>query len=159
MRGFLEDCHRVETLAGEIYQRLAIDSAYAPEVRDVFLKLSKDERAHARQIDMIMQTPTQELKAISSVSWESVDAAVQLAEEAVRTLDRKRLSEEEALRLAVEMEQQFMKVHVNNAVHFFDERVSTLFEELNEEDQYHLDVLRECLVWWHGERKQRSGGA
>lgn len=159
MRGFLEGCHRVESLAGEIYQRLAIDSSYAPEVRDVFLKLSNDERAHARQIGMIMQTPEQELKAISNVSWESIDEAVQLAEEMVRTLDQRRLNEEEALRLAVEMEQQFVKVHISNAMHFFNERIAAFFEELSVQDEAHLNILRECLTWWHGERKQLSGNS
>lgn len=155
MKGFLEDCHKIERLAGEIYQRLAIDKAYAPEVCSVFHKLSSDERAHAREIDMLLQAPAQGLDAFARISGEVVGAAVQLAERMVGRLDRGRLSEEEALRLAVEMEQQFVKVHVNNAMHFNNPRVAALFEDLARHDQAHLDTLRECLRWWHAERKPR----
>lgn len=153
MRGFLEDCQKIESLAGEIYQRLAVDTAYAPEVRGVFQQLSNDERAHARQIDMVMQSPEKELDAVGKIAWESVAAAVALAEGMVATLDRRRLSEEESLRLAIEVEQQFVKVHINNAVHFYNQRLAALFEELGSHDQAHLDRLRACLKWWHSERK------
>ncbi|NJC87067.1 MAG: hypothetical protein FIB02_00800 [Desulfuromonas sp.] len=155
MRGFLSDCHKIETLAGEIYQRLAVDAAYAPEVRSVFQKLGGDERAHARQIDLVMQAPEKELDAVGKIAWESIDAAVQLAEGMVRALDHRCLGEEEALRLAVEMEQQFVKVHVNNAMHFYNQRLAALFAGLGAHDQEHLDRLRECLKWWHSERKPR----
>lgn len=150
MRGFLSDCHKIETLAGEIYERLATDSAYAPEVRNVFEKLGNDERSHARDIDMVLQIPEYELKAGQKVSWDIVDAAVKLAERFVATINRGRLNEEQALRLAVEMEQQFVKVHVHNAMHFYNERIEALFEDLGKHDRAHLDRLRECLAWWHG---------
>lgn len=153
MDGLLNDCYRIEQLAGEIYHRLAIDQGYAPEIRGVFHALGSDERAHARQIDMVRQTAGRELNAIGRIAWESVDVALQQAERMAAELDRRRLDEVEALRLAVEMEQAFVKVHVNNALHFRNPRVAALFEELGSQDQLHLDRLRECLKWWHRERK------
>ncbi|MHB8709558.1 MAG: ferritin family protein [Desulfuromonadales bacterium] len=155
MRRFLSDCHKIENLAGEMYQRLAIDGSYAPEVRQLFHLLSKDERTHARELDLAMQVPKLELDAVGYVSREILDAALRLAEEMVRTLDSRRLSEEEALRLAVAMEQQFLKVHVNNAVHFYNKKVAALFDELGRQDQVYLDRLRKCLTWWHSERRQQ----
>lgn len=153
MRGFLSDCHQIESLAGEVYQRLAIDGAYAPEVRELFRQLSNDERAHARELDLVMQMPEPELDAVGRLSREILEAALKLAGEMVRTLDSRRLSEEEALRLAVAMEQQFLAVHVNNAIHFYNKKVAALFDELGGQDQLHLDRLRDCLTWWHSERK------
>lgn len=154
MRGFLSDCHKIESLAGEVYQRLAIDGSYAPQVRDLFHQLSNDERAHARELDLVMQMPDPELDAVGRLSREILDASLRLAGEMVRTLDSRRLSEEEALRLAVAMEQQFLAVHVNNAVHFYNKKVAALFDELGSQDQVHLDRLRACLTWWHSERRQ-----
>lgn len=156
MRGFLSDCYRVEKLAEEIYQRLAVNRAYVLRVRDVFLKLSHDERSHASQVDMVMQASERDINAISRISWENIDTALQLAESMVSLLDQRRLDEEEALRLAVAMEQQFIKVHVHNAVHSFNERIAALFDELSKQDQAHLDLLRECLAWWHQERKAKN---
>jgi len=153
MRGFLQDCRKIEQLASQIYQRLASDAAYASEVRTTFHKLSNDERAHAHDIDLLMQGLAHEVDAVAKVSWEMVEAAVRRAVRMVETLDSGPLSEEAALRLAVEMEQQFVKVHVNNALHFHNPRLAALFEELGRSDQTHLDALRECLTWWHARRK------
>lgn len=153
MRGYLHDCHKIEILAGEIYRRLAADFAYAPQVRELFDRLGSDERAHARDISMVMQVPEGELQAVSKVSWEILAAAVQLAEQMAATVECRHLGEEEALRLAVAMEQQFVKVHVNNAMHFYNQRIEAVFENLGRQDQIHLDRLRKCLTWWHSERK------
>lgn len=153
MRGFLSDCHKVEIIAGQIYQQLAGDPAYAREVRAVFQRLGSDERDHARQIDLALQATAQELDAISRISAEKIDAAVALVERIHATVNQRRLREEEALRLAVEMEQQFINVHIHNCLHFDNEKVSALFTELGSQDQAHIEQLRDCLRWWQETRK------
>lgn len=153
MRGFLSDCHQIERLAGEIYQHLADDCDYAPSVRALFQKLAMDEWDHSRQLDLAMQIPSKELNAVSRIAWERVDAALQLAKRMLAEVSGRRFSEEEALRLAVQIEEQFVRVHVDNALHFDDRRVAALFEGLARSDQAHLDTLREGLARWHRERK------
>lgn len=155
MRGFLRDCCRIEELAGLIYQRLAGESAYAPEVRTLFNRLAGEELDHARQFDLLLQGTAPEIEGGKRISWERVDTALQLAEEMLASLDSRRLEEEEALRLAVRMEQEFIRVHVHNAVHFHNPRLAALFEELGRQDEAHLDRLRQVLTWWHSQRRQR----
>lgn len=158
MRDFLGDCHRIETIASQIYQQLAGDPAYAKEVRSVFHCLCNDERAHAREIDLVLQTPEQELDAVNLVSWERIDAALRLAEAMAARVNSRRLSEEEALRLAVDMEQQFVNVHVNNTLSFNNRRVAALFADLGSGDQTHVDQLRQCLHWWQTVRNPQLQG-
>ena len=155
MKVFLDGCRRIETLSAEIYQRLAVDADYAPEVRSTFHRLSNDERSHAREIDLLLQATAQELAAAVKIPLSEIEVAVQAAENIVRVLDRMRLNEEEALQLAVQMEEQFVKVHAGNAVHFSNPRIAALFETLSRHDQEHLDALRQCLAWWHAEHKAR----
>ena len=153
MKAFLSGCQKIENLAGKIYQRLSRDEEYDPRVRSLFQTLSGDERTHAGEIDMLLHNLAHNLDINPRFSWEVLETALLLAERMAKGLESKRLSEEEALRLAVQMEQQFVKVHVNNALHFYDPRVAAVFEELGRHDQIHLQKLRDCLHWWHARRK------
>ncbi len=155
MRGFLIDCRRIETLASKIYQHLANNKAYAKEVRKVFQKLSDDERAHARHIDLMLPSDEKEVAATPIIAWEKISHGVTLAESRLQKVERERLSEEEALRLAVDLEQQFLKVHINNALHIHNQKLADLFNKLGSEDEDHLNTLKDCLKWWHAERKQQ----
>jgi rubrerythrin len=155
MRSFLIDCIRIETLASKTYQLLANNKAYAKEVCKVFQKLSDDEREHARHIDLVLQANEKDIEATPMISGEKISHGVNLAESVLQKVERERLSEEDALRLAVSLEQQFLKVHVNNAVHFHNLKLAELFNKLGSEDEAHLNTLKECLKWWHAERKQQ----
>ena len=155
MRSFLIDCIRIETLASKTYQLLANNKAYAKEVCKVFQKLSDDELTHARHIDLVLQANEKDIEATPMISGEKISHGVNLAESVLQKVERERLSEEDALRLAVSLEQQFLKVHVNNAVHFHNLKLAELFNKLGSEDEAHLNTLKECLKWWHAERKQQ----
>jgi len=147
MRGFLNDCYKVETLAAAIYDRLAGEGSYSATLRGVFRQLARDERGHAQQIDLVLQVPVETLDAAASVAGHVVDAALQSAQEMLEALDRGPLDAEGALRLAVRMENQFSLVHVDQAVHFYNPRVAALFGKLADEDREHIDRLRQCLSW------------
>lgn len=155
MRSFLIDCNRIEMLASKIYQHLANEEGYAKEVCKIFQKLSDDERAHARHIDLILQGDEKEVAATPMISGEKTSHGVTLAETTLQKVKSERLNEEEALRLAVNLEQQFLKVHANNALHFHNQKLAELFNKLGSEDEAHLNTLKECLHWWHAERKQQ----
>jgi rubrerythrin len=153
MRKFLSECRKIENIASDLYQRLAENTSYDGKVREVFQQLSKDEKAHARHIDLILQASEQEIDATEMIAGEKLKEALTLAERMLQTVEQESLNEENALRLAVLMEQQFMKVHVNNAVFFRNQKLAELFNKLGSEDDAHLDTLKACLKWWHAERK------
>jgi rubrerythrin len=154
MRGLLLNCKRIEEIASKIYKQLAGDSNYANEVRKVFQKLTDDEKAHARNFDLLLQANENEIEATHTLAWEKVNEALELAERMLKKVETVKLNEENALRLAVDMEQHFVRVHVHNALFFRDQKLADLFNKLGSEDEAHLDTLRECLKWWHAERKQ-----
>jgi rubrerythrin len=153
MRSFLGDCKRIEELAGKIYQKLADDETYADEIRTVFQKLSDDEKAHARHIDLVLQADEKELVLTPLISDEKLDAVLTSAEYLLRKVEREELNEETSLRLAVHLEQEFVRVHINNALFFSNQTLAELFDKLGKEDEEHLNTLKDCLRWWHAERK------
>lgn len=154
MYSFLSDCHKIEELACKIYQHLAGNRALDKEVRQLFLRLSNDERSHAQHLDLVLQASSKEIDAIPSVSREKIRDAKILAEQLFYMVDRGGLNNEKALQLAEQMEQEFVKAHVHNSVHFYDKNVSELFDKLRIEDQDHIDALNDCLKWWR--RKVRA---
>jgi rubrerythrin len=156
MRELLRDCSTIERLAEEIYRQLAADATYAGRVRETFARLAQDERDHARQIDNTLDVPAGKLDAVTRIAWRKVDEALQKVRRLHRDVGSRGLSEEEALRLAVTLEQDFIKVHLDNALHFFDRRTAALFEDLARSDEAHLASLRECLEWWHRQRSMDS---
>jgi rubrerythrin len=153
MRSFLSDCRRVEEIASEIYQQLADDETYASEVRKVFQKLSDDERAHVRHIDLMLLANENEIDATQMIPEEKLYDAMKNAEFLLRKVEQEELNEETSLRLAVHLEKEFAKVHINNALFFRNLKLSDLFDKLGKEDEVHLDTLKDCLKWWNTERR------
>ena len=153
MRSYLSNCKRIEEISSILYQQLASDEAYDIKVREVFQKLSKDEKAHARQIDLVLQSNENEIEVTEMIAGEKLNDALTLAEDLCQQVQKENLNEENALRLAVQMETQFVKVHVNNALHFHNLKLSELFNKLGSEEEAHLNTLKKCLKWWHAERK------
>jgi rubrerythrin len=156
MMGFLNDCFKVEKTAAAIYEHLAREHSYSPRICEVFRQLAKDEHQHAEQIGVVINASSQELDAVPAVAGKVIDAAVQAAQDMSDSLERGPLSEEQALRLAVQMEKQFALVHVDSAVHFHNPKVKALFAKLSSEDQTHIDRLRDCLEWWKSERRPQT---
>jgi rubrerythrin len=153
MRSFLQECKKIEEIASKIYQQFAGDKSYAREVRKVFQKLSDDEKIHARQIDLVLQANENEIDVTPMISSSRLDEAVKLAESFAREVEGEILNEEKALQLTVQIEQQFVKFHVQNAMFFRNLKLAELFSKLGKEEEAHLNTLRDCLKWWHSERK------
>lgn len=153
MYDLLSDCRKIELHACKTYKLLAQNEVYPEKLRQVFLELSNDENSHARSIDLFLQASQDDLKAIPGIAWEKIKEAIELSEKFLRQVQTSTVHEEQALKMSVEMEQVFIKVHVQNALHFNHGKMAKLFQSLEEEDQKHIDKLKACLKWWHSERK------
>jgi len=156
MRLLLNDCRQVEEVAGRIYQHLASIPGFAAEVRATFQQLAADEVEHSRQLEQALQLPEPGRLGVNRIAWTKVDEALQLARSLLSEVQQKKFSEEEALRLAVNLEEGFVKIHLDNAVHFKSQRFADLFNGLGRSDQDHLTTLRECLRWW--QQQKRAAG-
>jgi rubrerythrin len=154
MQSFLIDCKRVEEIACKIYQLLADNESYASEVRKVFQKMSDDERAHVRHIDLVLQANEKEFVATQMIPEQTLGDALKNAELLLCKVEREDLNEETSLRLAVHLEKEFAKVHINNALFFRNPKLADLFDKLGKEDEEHLNTLKDCLEWWQVERKK-----
>ncbi len=156
MHEFIDECQQIEILAGKIYQHLATNRSYGKEVRDVFQRLSSEEWTHARQLDLVLQTPRNELDAQARLSWAKVRDVRLHAEQILYMVRRGGVGEEGALKIAVTMEEEFIKVHVQNSVGFFNPALAELFARLKADDQEHVDLLNNCLRQWRRQDRARQ---
>jgi rubrerythrin len=148
MHDFLRDCRKIETAAGSIYQHLSAEISYPQEIRSLFQRLSSEEREHARQIDLALQATPAELDAVARFSGARLNASLLLVDHVLEMLQSRQLSEIEALRLAVELENKFVNVHVHNSLDFGNPQLAKLFSDLGSYDQCHVDQLQACLARW-----------
>ena len=156
MYGVLADCYRIEIISEKIYRKLAANETFAPEVRNVFQLLSADEQNHASQIDLLLQSPDRKIDAATRISGEKVGQVLALAEKIMAKVEKLDISEEEALNVSVQMEQEFIKIHAHNALHFSDQRLADFFDALGRADFIHLNRLKDLLRWWVAEGKSGS---
>jgi rubrerythrin len=153
MYGILKDCYQIEIMSEKIYRQLAANEAYAPEIRKAFQRLSGDEQNHASQIDLLVQAPDIQIAAATRISGENVAKVLALAENILAEVETKEISEEEALKHSLQMEQEFIKIHAHNALHFDTQRLADFFDNLGRADLAHLNTLKELLQWWNTEGK------
>lgn len=154
--GILADCYQIEIISEKIYRKLAANETYAPELRKGFHKLSRDEQDHASQIDLLVQAPDIKIDAVTRISGEIVEKALALAEKILAEVEKKDLSEEEALRQSLLLEHEFIKVHAHNALHFNAPRLADFFDNLGRADLEHINTLKELLQWWNAEGRSRK---
>ena len=150
---FLNDCREIEELASKTYLHLSKNKSYPSELINLFAELSKDESSHARNIDVVIPADEKDLDAHLTVSWEKINDAKKTAKKFCAIAESGILDEEKALRMSVEMEQKFLKVHLQNVLDFQNPKLSAMFEGLGHEDKEHINKLKDCIVWWKSERK------
>ena len=148
MHRYLEDCRQIEELASKIYGHLGGSLEFAPEVRRLFHQLRDDEIFHSRQLSMAQQSSPAELNVLPRITRDQLDEAKKLAEKMYDEVTHRDLSEKEALRIAMTIEETFVKVHVQNVLQFNNAKLGLIFESLGHDDKKHLDTLNDCLKKW-----------
>jgi rubrerythrin len=156
MKAILLDCGKIERLAEDIYRQMARQSEFSEKVRATFTQMAEDEREHAAQLDLALQFPEESLGMVKRISWEKVAEGLDLINKIYQDIDHYLASEEAALKMAIELENKFVRMHLDNAIHFRVPRIAGLFQQLSCEDESHLETLRACLSWWHSNRRKEN---
>lgn len=153
MKAVLLDCEKIERLAAEIYQQLSRQPGFCEPVRTTFARLADDEREHAAQLAMAVQWADPALGMAKRISGQKVAEGLTKIQGLMRELERHAASEEAALKMAIDLENSFVRIHLENAVYFSEPRIAQLFEVLGRQDDDHLTTLKDCLAWWHSRRQ------
>jgi len=153
MKAFLIDCGKIERLAADIYRHLSSHREFCDEVRATFARLAQDELDHATQLDMALHFPAEMNGTIKRISGDKIAEELEKIRRIAQDIETHSRSEEAALKMAIDLENSFVKVHLDNAIYFSEPRVAELFNHLGRGDAAHLETLKQCLSWWHSRRK------
>jgi len=156
MRGYLNDCCKIELMASRIYQHFANQVEFPERLRNTFAQLARDEEDHARQFDLALELPERRLGEVHRVAWESVVAGLDQVRAKFQDLHNTPMTAEEALKTALRMEKNFIKIHLDNSVYIEDQRVRDLFTGLARADEDHLATLRDAIIWWNRQQEVKS---
>ena len=157
MRALLNNCRQIEDRVNRIYRLLAARPEYGAEVRTLFGRLAADEVDHCLQLDQALQVPDLQRLGVSRISLAKVEEALRQAGELLAAVQARTCSEEEALRLAMTLEENFIKVHLDNAVQVTDRQLATLFATLGWSEEEHLALLRDFLRKWRHQHHPGGG--
>ena len=145
MRDLLIECYKIEKLAEKVYMQFADNPAYSKAVSETFMEMATEEREHARIIDMFMQTPEHELDATPSLTKDQMDEMLRLAKGLLVCAEKSDLSANEAMKLALQVEEQLVQAHANNALSPGSPKLTAFFADLSQYDRDHIDKLQACI--------------
>lgn len=145
---FLAACALVEDKAAEIYRAMA-NTALAEknqELAALWLQMAADEEDHAQQVRLAARLSREKIFVELKMDGEETPFALL---ERIATILKKvtttRLSEPEMLRVAMDLESHFHKVHTAYTILFQDPSMKKMFDVLARADDKHLAGLKACI--------------
>ncbi len=145
MQEIIRICIAIEERVGEIYSALALYPNADAELRALWTELAAEEAGHARKIQQVTEHLTPETLMTAGVDHETVQALLERADEVLQSVRNGELSVTEALFTSVELEDQFMKVHLLCAEAGQQGNLQQMYSDLAAEDRSHTERLKANL--------------
>jgi len=145
MNPVLETCVKIELRIADIYKGLVDHTEADRELKDIWTEMAEDELRHAKHIGLVADRL--EIAGIGAVGMSAADVQrlSDRAAEIYEQLRKNRLSLTDAVYASVELEDEFLKAHLNYADVAGQPDLQTLFKFLAEEDRQHTVRLRKYL--------------
>ncbi len=141
MKNYLGHCQEIEQVLGEVYRKLAGVEGYSPKLREIFATMARDEDDHARQLERAQDVPAAAFAKERRLDQKKLDELFLQARELLRMAGDPDPSERLMLETAKDLEMEFIKIHLQNAVKFRDAAMAEMFREMAREDQEHFETL------------------
>jgi len=143
MRRFINICAEIEKTVGHIYQLLSATPYFEPKIRQMFLTLANDEHDHAQQLDFSLRMPTDIYEDEQLLSMEQAQNLLRKVEKSLKEISGQSLSLIDAVDLGIELEGDFCRIHLNNAVNFKDKNLKKMFSAMARSEELHKQQLLE----------------
>lgn len=141
---FLDRCAAFELSCAELYvyfDRLFLDD---PEFSALWRKTAREEENHAQQFDLAVRLKGVGMLSVKADLSTAFDR-LQKLEEYVETLMESTPSKEQALDVAIRLEEQLAEMHMSSIVDFQDHELKRFFTAMLENDRGHVHMLRDFL--------------
>lgn len=149
MNPILQTCVNIEMRVAGIYRELVNHPEATDELREIWTEMAEDEVRHAKRIRLVADRLEVAGIGGASMSAEEVQRLLDRANEIYDQVQNCELSLTEAVYASVELEDEFLKAHLNYADAGNQPDIQTLFKFLAEEDRQHTLKLRQFLDRMH----------
>ncbi len=147
----LRRCHELELLMGKVYVELAAKHASHARVSALWAKTASEEGNHASQFSLALSL-SGDVMPSAKVEMARIDDAIASADAFLQQVRGSAVRVDEALRKAIELEEQMAAFHLHAAVVFASSAHQKLFSAMMAADKGHISALREELERLAGKR-------
>ncbi|PKP65540.1 MAG: hypothetical protein CVT85_05595 [Alphaproteobacteria bacterium HGW-Alphaproteobacteria-7] len=147
----LRRCHELELLMGKVYSELAAKHAADARVSALWTKTAAEEGNHASQFSLALSL-SGDVMSSAKAEVAQVDGAIASANAFLRQVRGGAVQVDEALRKAIELEEQMAALHLHVAVVFASSAHEKLFRAMMAADKGHIAALRQELNTLSGKR-------
>lgn len=145
MNSVLQTCVEIEKRVAAIYGQLVEHPEATDELKDIWREMAEDELRHARRIRLVADRLDLAGVTDVGVSPDQVQALFDRATEIYDVVIAGDLSVTDAVYVSVELEDEFLKAHLNYGDVGNQPDLQTLFKFLAEEDLQHTARLKKYL--------------
>jgi len=142
--GFLSQCAGLELKVADLYHYF--EELFAEDVLFSLLwhKTASEEENHAQQFNLGVRLKGIGMESINT----NISQAIVYLQNAERYLEKSigsHPSKEEALTLAIKLEEQLAAFHMSSIVIFEDPELEKMFDAMMKSDEGHISMLRDYL--------------
>lgn len=141
VQNYLDGCKKIEMAMAAVYRKLADVESFSEKLRGIFAQMALDEDDHARQLERAKDVPEEVFAKDRRFDQRKLDELLQQAKHLLQLAAAPSPSETLMLETAKDLEMEFIKIHLENAVRFRDASVTELFQDMAREDQDHFETL------------------
>ncbi|WP_298036868.1 ferritin family protein [uncultured Desulfuromonas sp.] len=156
-RTFLQKCVSIEETVAAIYRGFLETVPCDEELKTIWLRMAGEEDDHAAQIRLALRLPIKEAFRGQKVSMAQMEQLLNRARSILEGVRSSPPRVEDALRIAMKLEQDFLHVHIESAAEFAEDSLRRMFAALGQEDEKHKVAL-EGYFRKHFARKNPGAG-
>jgi len=142
IRKFLNTCVTIEKTIAAIYRQFAATISSDEELKAIWIKLAEEEEQHAMDISFAARLPHEGLFKVKTLTQSNVD---QLLDSTRRILDQAKSSKLSAMVAAkntLELEQEFLAVHLAASIEFETENMRKMFQSISQSEEEHCREIK-----------------
>ncbi len=138
----LELCRDIEMQGAELYHRFEAIFCDSPEISQLWKKTAHEEENHASQFVLAIKLRRHGLVQSAGIGQTTAETMLNRIKSHIAEVGRNKPGIADALRLAIELEEELSGYHLSTMALFQEESQKKLFEAMMKNDLDHVTALK-----------------
>lgn len=138
-------CKKMEILMVELYSHFANVFKDNDEIYKLWRKMQFEEENHVKHFDLAMKISSEAIENLTFNKNEIMEKYLEMAEMLEKIKKDSSCSLEDAIKMAIQLEENLEDVHVSTISKFKNNSFKQLFISMKSCDEAHIDMLKDML--------------